>query len=124
MIDYTLDYLASMDVYAADEEEQKALETGIKLWLLENGIRETDSDDYRKKYIVDALNKISTSDLKTFLISYPVISEVVQIVFEYKEDGSITADRKNELMGYMKKLYESGIGDKYLPVSEIRSILG
>ena len=98
MIDYTLDYLASMDVYAADEEEQKALETGIKLWLLENGIRETDSDDYRKKYIVDALNKISTSDLKTFLISYPVISEVVQIVFEYKEDGSITADRQNELM--------------------------
>lgn len=123
MINYVLDYLSARDTFAANSEEQNSINAGIKLWLLDNGINETDQDEYRKKYIVKALEQISVFDLKQYFITYPIASEVFQIIFECKEDGKISPERKNELYDHMKTLYEAGIGDKYLPATEIRSIL-
>ena len=88
--------MAAKGVHAADQEEQDKIDSGIKLWLLENGIRETDKDEYRKQYIIKALDKINAADLKTYMMVYPIISEVIQIVFEYKEDGKISSERKRD----------------------------
>ena len=123
MINYVLEYMAAKGVHAADQEEQDKIDSGIKLWLLENGIRETDKDEYRKQYIIKALDKINAADLKTYMMVYPIISEVIQIVFEYKEDGKISSERKRDLMENMKKLYEAEIGEKYVPASEVNAIL-
>ena len=123
MINYILEYLSSKDIYIVNEEEQNKLNAGINLWLLENGIRETDKDEYRKHYIIKALEKISISDLKLYLMSYPIISDVMQIVFEDKEDGFVSDERKSDLMARMKELYAVGIGDKYIPVTEVDEIL-
>ena len=123
MINYVLEYLASKDIYSVNADEQNKLEVGINLWLLENGIRETDKDEYRKHYIVKVLEKISISDLKAYFMSYPTISDVMQIVFEFKEDGFVSNERKSELMESMKKLYDVGMGDKYIPANEVDTIL-
>lgn len=123
MISYVLDYLTSKDIYISNKEERDELYAGIKLWLLENGIRETDKDGYRKQYIIEALDKISISDLKEYFISYPIISDVIQIVFEYREDGFVLNERKKQLMENMKRLYATGIGDKYIPVTEVNAII-
>lgn len=123
MISYVLDYLTSKDIYISNVEEQDELDAGIKLWLLENGIRETDKDGYRKQYIIEALDKISISDLKEYFIFYPIISDVIQIVFEYKVDGFVLNERKKQLIENMKRLYASSIGDKYIPVTEVNTII-
>ncbi len=123
MISYVLDYLTSKEIYISNVEEQDELDAGIKLWLLENGIRETDKDGYRKQYIIEALDKISISDLKEYFIFYPIISDVIQIVFEYKVDGFVLNERKKQLIENMKRLYASRIGDKYIPVTEVNTII-
>jgi hypothetical protein len=123
MISYVLDYLTSKEIYISNVEEQDELDAGIKLWLLENGIRETDKDGYRKQYIIEALDKISISDLKEYFIFYPIISDVIQIVFEYKVDGFVLNERKKQLIENMKRLYASRIGDKYIPVKEVNTII-
>lgn len=123
MIDYILDYLSSKDIFVTDENELEKLKSGIKVFLLDNGIRETANGDYHKQYVVSTLKRVNSKDLKAYLIEYPVISTVIQIAIEYKEDGSVPAERKTELMGLMKELYDAGLGDKYIPAVEVNSML-
>ncbi len=123
MMEYILDYLDEKGVYAANQAEQEKLEKGIRLFLLEKGIKEDDNDPYFKKYIASALNLIGTADLKMYLSEYPVISAIMQIVLEWKADGRIPSSRKEDLRSCMKELYESGLGDRYIPATEVQMIL-
>ena len=123
MMEYILDYLDEKGVYVANQAEQEKLEEGIRLFLLEKGIKEGDNDPYFKRYVASALNLISTGDLKMYLIEYPVISAVMQIVLEWRADGRIPSSRKEDLRSWVKELYESGLDDKYIPAAEVQIIL-
>ncbi|MBO4474694.1 MAG: hypothetical protein J5750_07290 [Clostridiales bacterium] len=123
MMEFILDYLAGKGVSAGSKEEQEKLDEGIRLFLLENGLRETDIDAYHKRYVVSVLSKISDTDLKVYLMKYPVISAVMQIVLEWKADGRVPSLRKEDLRSLMKELYESGLGEKYIPAAEVQMIL-
>ena len=124
MIVYILDYMAKYGVYASSQKEQKLLEAGIAQYLLENGIDEEQTGEYYKKYVLDHLEKISVSDIKAYFINYSLISDANQIVIEYHCDGSVPTERKNDLYLLMQKLHSCGLGEKYVPIIEIKQILG
>ena len=123
MMEYVLDYLVGKGVTAVNKAEQEKLEKGIRLFLQEKGIKEGDNEPYYKRYVASALSMVGTADLKMYLIEYPVISAIMQIVFEWKADGKIPSSRKEDLRSCMKELYESGLGDRYIPATEVQMIL-
>lgn len=119
MIEYVFEYLGSKGIYASNKSEQVNLEKGINLYLFENGIEKEQKNIYFEKYIYRRLDLINVYDLKNYFIMYQIISDVIQIVIEYKVDGIISTVRKHELQQKMKLLYESGLGEKYVPEMEI-----
>ena len=124
MIEYLLDYMADRGVYASSQREQELLESGIGRYLLESGIGENDTGEYYKKYVDGHLKVISAADLKPYFLNYPLISDVNQIVIEYQSDGELTEVRKKELYRLMEKLHFCGLGEKYIPIIEVKQILG
>ncbi|MDO4344158.1 MAG: hypothetical protein Q4C50_05080 [Eubacteriales bacterium] len=124
MIEFVLDYMEQKGYWADAAAEQERLEQGIRLWLSENGISETATGEYYKKYVKDYLEMIAPQDLKSYFCCYPVISEIHQIAIEQKTDGSITEERRRRLYGLMKELHQSGLGEKYVPIQEVKAALG
>ena len=124
MIEYILDYLANQGVYAATQGEQEQLEAGIARCLQENGIEDGSTGNYYQKYIRDHLQKIATADLKAYFLHYDLLSDVNQIAIEYRCDGELPAERVKTLYQLMEKLHASGLGEKYVPIIEIKQILG
>lgn len=124
MKEYILDYMGSRGVSASSRKEQESLEIGISKYLLESGIGEGPGSEYRKKFVRDDLRKVAASDLKVYFINYPLMSEVRQIVIELKHGGAVPESRKRTLYQLMERLYNSGLGDKYVPAVEVRKILG
>ena len=124
MIDFVLDYMGQKGQYADTQKEQKAIEQGISLYLTECGVPEDASGEYYRKFIKEHLGIISNEDLKKYFICYPTISKVNQIAIEQKVDGTIPDARRSELYQLMKQLYEHGIGEKYIPIQEVKEALG
>ena len=124
MMDYILDYIESKGISAINQEEQESIEKGIRLYLLENGIEENQTGEYYRQYISRRLNLINKDDLKKYFIGYPLMSDVTQIVMEYQADGKLPDERVAELRKKMGLLFDSGLGDKYVPAMEIHQILG
>ena len=103
MIEYILDYLANRGVYAASQGEQQQMEDGIAS---------------------NHLQQISASDLKAYFLNYGLISDVNQISIEYRCDGSLPEERIKTLYRLMEKMHACGLGEKYLPIIEVKQILG
>lgn len=124
MMEYVLEYLEEMNVFASDNEEQDKLEEGILMFLSENGISEEDTVDYYRQYVLKRIQIINRDDIKRFFIQYPVISEVNQIVIEYNYDGILPKERVAELYKLMYRLYDCGLNDRYIPAQDVKQILG
>lgn len=100
------------------------LEKGIAQYLEENGIGQEEKREYYLKYVDNHLHLIDDTDLKQYFLMYPVISQVKQIAIEKSWDGMIPENRVSELRSLMSLLYDSGLGDKYVPAVEVKEILG
>lgn len=124
MMEYILDYLENAGVCAESEQEQFALEDGITMYLVENGIDPSENRKYFTRFVDAHLALIDKEDLKIYFIEFPKLSQVKQIAIEYKCDGSVENDRVKELYTLMSELHNVGIGEKYVPAIEIREILG
>ena len=124
MTDFILDYIADKCICITSEIERKLLERGISMYLLENGIEESSSGRYYERYVSRHLALIDSGDIKSYFVYYPLISEVNQICIEFECDGSVSEDRKNDLYRAMRELHETGLGEKYIPVDTVKSILG
>lgn len=124
MIENVLDYMADKGEYASSQREQELVEKGIAQYLLENGIGENESGEYYKKYVTHHLDIIDASDLKLYFMNYLIISDVNQVVIEYRNDGEIPDKRKNDLYQMMEKLHSCGLGEKYIPIIEVKQIIG
>ncbi len=124
MMEYLLNYMAMQGVYASSQREQELLESGIDRYLLENGIGKNDTGEYYRNYLDGHLKTISLTDLKSYFMNYSLISDVNQIVIEYQSDGEIQEERKKELYQLMEKLHSCGLGEKYIPIIEVKQILG
>ena len=91
--------------------------------MLENGIGEEDNSEYYKKYVKRHLEIIDDKDLKQYFINYPILSHIHQMVLEFQNDRTISGERRNMLYRLMEILYSNGIGEKYVPITEVKQIL-
>lgn len=124
MINYVLDYLQERGVCACSQREQTQLEAGILRFLQENGIRPDETRQYHRSYIRKHLSKVEPGDLKQYFMQYPLLSEVNQVVIEVRSSNTVTQEQRNRLYHLMECLHESGLGEKYIPVIEVKQILG
>lgn len=123
MMDYILDYMGKKGVYASSWQEQEKLEQGIARYLLENGIDMDETRDYHKSYVFRHLEIIDLRDLKLYFMHYPLLSEINQIVIEYRNDGRLSDAQKEKLYFIMEHLYRCGLKEKYIPVDEVRKMI-
>ena len=124
MIEYILNYLESKGQIITSAAEEAAVETGISLYLEENGIDSEEKREYFRRYIDRHLALIAPVDLKSYFVEYPTISKVKQIAIEQAWDGSVPPERVAELYTLMEKLTAAGLYNKYIPAVEVKSILG
>ena len=124
MIEYILNYLESKGQIITSAAEEAAVETGISLYLEENGIDSEEKREYFRRYIYRHLALIAPVDLKSYFVEYPTISKVKQIAIEQAWDGSVPPERVAELYTLMEKLNAAGLYNKYIPAVEVKSILG
>ena len=124
MINFVFDYLDENGVYAFSDKEQTAMEMGITRFLQENGIRLYETRDYHRSYILRLLQKIDTSELKSYFTKFYLISEVNQMIIETRDAESVTAAQKSRLYHLMAELHTAGLGEKYVPIIEVKQILG
>ena len=124
MIEFILDYMENNGLYAENEQEQKGIEYGIALYLEENGINLKENRPYFHRYISSHLAIIDIPDLKAYFLNYPIIQQVHQIAIEQDQQGQLAPKRVQELYRLMTQLNHAGLGSKYVPAIEIKSILG
>lgn len=124
MIEYILNYLELKGQIIASAEEEAAVETGISLYLKENGIDSEEKREYFRRYVDRRLALIAPADLKRYFVEYPTISKVNQIAIEQDWDGTVPQERVAELYTLMEKLNAAGLYNKYIPAIEVKSILG
>ena len=124
MIEYILNYLELKGQIVASAAEEAAVETGISLYLEENGIDSEEKREYFRRYVDRRLALIAPADLKSYFVEYPTISKVNQIAIEQNWDGTVPQERVAELYTLMEKLNAAGLYNKYIPTVEVKSILG
>ena len=124
MINFVFDYLEEKGVYAFSDKEQTAMEMGITRFLQENGIRLYETRDYHRSYTLRLLQKIDASDLKSYFTKFYLISEVNQMIIETRDAESVTTAQKSRLYHLMAELHAAGLGEKYVPIIEVKQILG
>lgn len=124
MIEYILDYLESKGQIIASAAEEAAVETGISLYLEENGIDLDEKREYFRRYVDRHLALITPADLICYFVEYPTISKVNQIAIEQAWDGTVSQERVAELYTMMERLNVAGLYNKYIPAVEVKSILG
>ena len=124
MIEYILNYLESKGQVIASAAEEAAIETGISLYLEEDGINLEEKREYFRRYVDRHLALIAPADLKSYFAEYPTISKVNQIAIEQDWDGTVPQERVAELYTLMEKLNAAGLYNKYIPTVEVKSILG
>ena len=124
MIEYILNYLELKGQIIASAAEEAAVETGISLYLEENGIDSEEKREYFRRYVDRRLALIAPADLKRYFVEYPTISKVSQIAIEQDWDGTVPQERVAELYTLMEKLNAAGLYNKYISAIEVKSILG
>lgn len=68
MIEYILNYLESKGQVIASAAEEAAIETGISLYLEENGINLEEKREYFRRYVDRHLALIAPADLKNYFV--------------------------------------------------------
>ena len=124
MIDFVFDYLDNNGVYASSEKEQSTMEAGIERFLNENGIRLDETRAYHRSYVTKLLHKVDVSDLKSYIINYHLLSEVNQVVIEVRSGEKPSQKHRDRLYRAMQELNRVGLGEKYIPVVEVKQLLG
>lgn len=124
MIEYILNYIESNGQIITSAAEEAAVETGISLYLEENGIDLEEKRDYFRRYVNQHLALIAPDDLKNYFVEYPTISKVSQIAIEQVWDGTVPPERVTELYTLMTRLNDAGLYNKYIPAIEVKAILG
>lgn len=124
MINFVFDYLDTNGIYASSEKEQRALEDGIERFLQENGIRLDETREYHRSYLTKLLRRIDIPDLKAYFANYHLLSEVNQVVIEVRSGEKPSQGHRDRLYRAMQELNRAGLGEKYIPIVEVKQLLG
>ena len=124
MIQFVLDFLENNGVYAMSETEQTAMEAGIERFLMEQGIRLDETRAYYRSFITKLLRKVDISDLKLYFIHYHLLSEVNQVIIEVRSGEEPSQEHRERMYRAMQELNRVGLGEKYIPIIEVKQLLG
>lgn len=124
MLEWILDYLEKQGVVFGSRAELEEAAAGARLFLAENGIQAEEQRPYFRRYLERCLGRIEPRDLKAFFRLYPDISRVRQICMEWTAGKPVEPDRAAQLWDSMARLYQAGLGDRYIPAAEVQEILG
>lgn len=124
MLEWILDYLEKQGVVFGSRAELEEAAAGARLFLAENGIQAEEQRPYFRRYLERCLGRIEPRDLKAFFRLYPEISRVRQICMEWTAGKQVEPDRAAQLWDSMARLYQAGLGDRYIPAAEVQEILG
>lgn len=121
MKEVVLNYMLMRGIFIRPEEIN-CITTGVELWLRENGIDLYQEGEYYKAYVKSSLGMIDQTDIKQYFKHYDSISNIRQVCIDFVNGGNVDG-KKRELRDGLKKLYDCGVGDKYLPSDIITVIL-
>lgn len=124
MLEWILDYLEKQGVVFGSRAELEEAAAGARLFLGENGIQAEEQRPYFRRYLERCLGRIEPRDLKAFFRLYPDISRVRQICMEWTAGKPVEPDQAAQLWDSMARLYQAGLGDRYIPTAEVQEILG
>ena len=124
MLEWILDYLEKQGVVFGSGAELEEAAAGVRLFLTENGIQAEEQRPYFRRYLERCLGRIEPRDLKAFFRLYPDISRVRQICMEWTAGKSVEPDQAAQLWDSMARLYQAGLGNRYIPAAEVQEILG
>lgn len=124
MMEFILNYMERKHVYAVSFKEQERLEQGIRLYLSENGIDSRENRIYYRNFVHRHLEQIAPEKLKAYFLLYPSLSEINQMVIEARSGAVISEERKRTLYFHLEKIEREELGADYVPIAEIKQILG
>lgn len=124
MIDFVWDYLERKGVYPDSRQEQQELDQGIEDFLDENGIRPWETRQYHRNFVLKRLALVEDRDLKAYFLHYDLLRLVNQLLVEARVRGSFTPHQRQQLYGLLEALHTAGLGDRYAPMDDIKSLLG
>ena len=123
IIEYIKEYVEDRGSVCRSREEYDAMTSGIKAYLKENGIDEAEEREYFQRFVSSHFKKIEDRDLKDYLINYSSISKMNDILIRARTGEDVSLMDRAELNLLLETVKESPIGEKYIPVDEIRHIL-
>lgn len=123
MTGFVLEYLQAHGAFASSMDEQMALTASVKMYLEANGVREDATQPFYRRYLRRQMGKIAAADLKAFFLAYPAIRDVRQRVVQFEAGRPMTESGRRELYGLMTRLYECGLGERYVPAAQVERML-
>ncbi len=123
IVEYIKEYIEDKGTVCRSKDEYAAMITGIKLYLRENGIDETEEREYYQKFVSAHLRMVDDGDLKDYFICYETLSRINSIVIKARDNDATLEQDKEALRELMDNIRMTSIGDKYVPMDEVRHFL-
>lgn len=124
MVDYIMEYLENNDISIYSLEEKNMIEEGIKKFLDFNGISCEADGVFYQRTVDRLLERIDVEDLKLYFVNFENIAEVHQLLNDIRSSGKASQVEIDKAYSLLTKLNQCGLGYKYIPESEIKTIVG
>lgn len=124
ILEFVKDYIEEKGINFLTQEDFDSTVGGIKKYLADNGIDETEEREYYQKFVSRHLKMINDRDLKGYFQAYEDISIINQLVAKARSNEELTKDDRDMLLkSYERTVYFKRMGE-YIPKDEVNLILG
>ncbi len=124
ILEFVKDYIEEKGINFLTQEDFDSTVGGIKKYLADNGIDETEEREYYQKFVSRHMKMINDRDLKGYFQAYEDISIINQLVAKARSNEELTKDDRDMLLkSYERTVYFKRMGE-YIPKDEVNLILG
>lgn len=124
MINYIMERLENNNISIRSLDEKNRIEDGIKKYLEFNGISCDASGEFYKRTVDRLLEIVDVNDMKLYFINFGLIAEVHQLLSDIRNSGKATQIEVDKAYLLLTELNNCGLGHKYIPEAEIKTIFG
>lgn len=124
MIDYIIECLENNDISIYSIEERNMVEEGIKKYLEFNGISCDATGEFYRRTVDRLLKIIDIKDMKLYFANFGYIAEAHQLLNDVRNRGKATQAEIDKAYLILTELNNCGLGYKYIPEAEIKTIIG
>ena len=124
ILEFVKDYIEEKGINFLTQEDFDSTVGGIKKYLADNGIDETEEREYYQKFVSRHMKMINDRDIKGYFQAYEDISIINQLVAKARSNEELTKDDRDMLLkSYERTVYFKRMGE-YIPKDEVNLILG